>query len=215
MIVTVVLTMILYPEAWEPHSIVITVLVVILSFFIIILEGRFIASSPLSARAHLRNIMTRNFNIFRFLWGRGILYIVTGALTVTQIWLMTIISGAFMILLGFLAICVGGHASRKFSTLRNSLSDESYLLLTFSYYDSDGDGFLVPYEFANLLHNLGMELDDRYNLKAFNAIDTDGDRKISFEEFCDWWNAGYIERGRRYNNHATAEGNYDDLSRCS
>jgi Ca2+-binding EF-hand superfamily protein len=74
---------------------------------------------------------------------------------------------------------------------------------------------LVPYEFANLLHNLGMELDDRYNLKAFNAIDTDGDRKISFEEFCDWWNAGYIERGRRYNNHASAEGNYDDLSRCS
>ena len=162
-----------------------------------ILEGRFLATNPLSARAHLRNIITRNFNVLRFLWGRGILYIVAGTLSVAQTWLITIISGAVMIAFGFLAIFVGIHASRKFAALRNSLADESFLVLSFGGYDSDGDGYLEAYQFARLLAYLGMELDDRYTLKAFNAIDREGNRKVSYEDFSNWWTAGYIERGRR------------------
>lgn len=184
-----------------------TIMVVILSLFIIVLEGRFISANPLSPRAHVRNIMTRNFNILRFVWGRGLLFVVAGTLNVAQTWWITIASGAFMIFVGIIAILVGVHASRKFAALRNSLADESFLLLVFSNYDSNGDGYLVPYEFSGLLSNLGMELDDRYTLKAFNAIDTDGNRKISFDEFCHWWTSGYIERGRKL--HGESE-EYDD-----
>jgi EF-hand domain pair len=194
---TAIAAVVMYPEAWEAHSIVMTVCVVIMSIFIAVLEGRFLSLDPLSARAHLRNVMTRNFNILRFLWGRGLLYISAGILNVAQTWLITIISGAFMIALGILAFIVGVRASRKFAALRNSLADESFLLLVFSNYDGDGDGYLKPHEFALLLSSLGMELDDRYTLKAFTAIDSDKNRKISFEELHHWWTSGYIERGRK------------------
>lgn len=194
---TAIVAVVLYPAAWEPRSIVMTVCVVIMSIFILILEGRFIATNPLSARAHMRNIMTRNFNILRFVWGRGILYIAAGTINVAQTWIITMASGGAMILLGFIAILVGVHASRKFAALRNSLADESYLLLLFSYYDSDADGYLEAYQFTNLLSYLGMELDDRYALKAFSTIDRNGDRRISFDEFSHWWASGYIERGRK------------------
>lgn len=195
--VTSIVAVVLYPDAWEPKSIVMSVCVVIMSLFILVLEGRFLAPNPLSARAHIRNIVTRNFNILRFVWGRGILYIFAGTINVALTYLITMISGAVMIVLGLLSIILGIHASRKFAALRNSLADESYLLLLFSYYDSDGDGYLEAYQFTNLLSYLGMELDDRYALKAFDTIDRDGDRRISFDEFNDWWSTGYIQRGRK------------------
>lgn len=195
---TAIAAVVLYPEAWEAHSLVMTGCVVIMAVFIAVLEGRFLSLDPLSARAHLRNIMTRNFNILRFLWGRGLLYICAGVLNVAQTWLITMISGGFMIVLGVLTFIIGVRASRKFAALRNSLADESFLLLVFTNYDGDGDGYLKPHEFALLLSSLGMELDDRYTLKAFTAIDTDKNRKISFEELHHWWTSGYIERGRRF-----------------
>jgi hypothetical protein len=194
---TAIVALILYPAAWEPHSIVTSVGVIVMSFFILILDGRFLAGNPLSARAHLRSIMVRNFNLLRYVWGRGLLYIVAGILNCAQLWVITIASGAFMIILGVLALTIGIHTSRKFAALRSSLADESYLHLVFSRYDADGDGYIAPNEFASLLYELGMELDDRYTLKAFNVIDTDSDRKISFDEFNYWWACGYIERGRR------------------
>jgi hypothetical protein len=197
MLVTVIVAIVMYPGAFSAHNIVMSISIGIMSVFIVVLDGRFLASNPLSARAHLRNIMTRNFNIFRYLWGRGLLYIAAGVLSVAEMWLMTIISGAIMILIGVIALFVGIHASRKFASLRSSLADESFLLLVFSNYDNDGDGYLDPREFSLLLADLGMELDDRYTLKAFNVIDADNNRKISFDEFNNWWSLGYVERGRK------------------
>jgi hypothetical protein len=211
LITTAIVSLVMEEDAWTSHSIVMSVCVIIMSMFVVILDGRFLSTNPLSARAHLRNIMTRNFNIFRFLWGRGLLYMTAGILNVAQLWLITVVSGGIMILIGFIAVCVGIYSSRKFSSLRNSLADESFLLLVFSTYDDDGDGYLVPYEFALLLADLGMELDDRYTLKAFNVIDTDNDRRISFDEFSHWWTSGYIERGRRRRDDETDDGSYRRL----
>jgi hypothetical protein len=193
---TAITALVLYPDAWEPSAIVTSCGVIVMSCTVLILDGRFLITNPLSARAHLRNVMTRNFNIFRFVWGRGLLYIIAGILNCAQMSLITICSGVFMIALGLIALCVGIHASQRFSSLRNSLADESFLLFAFGRYDNDGDGYLGPNEFGQLLSELGMELDDRYTLKAFNVIDTDCDRKICFDEFNYWWASGYIERGR-------------------
>jgi hypothetical protein len=136
---TAIAALVLYPEAWMASSIVMSIGVILMSLFIIILDGRFLASNPLSARAHLRNVMTRNFNIFRFVWGRGLLYIVAGILNCSQMWLITICSGAFMIGVGVLALCVGVHASRKFASLRNSLADESLFLFELTNKENDCD----------------------------------------------------------------------------
>lgn len=153
--------------------------------------------NPLGMRAHLRNIVTRNFNILRFVWGRGLLYIVAGVLNIAQTWLMTMISGAVMVAIGALSILIGIHCSRKFSVLRNALTDDSFLLLLFTYYDANSDGYLEAHQFARLLSALGMELDDRYTLKAFNVIDSRGKRKITFDDFSNWWHGGFVQRGRK------------------
>lgn len=194
---TAIAALILDESTWTASFIVMSVCVILMGIFILILDGRFLASNPLSARAHLRNVLTRNFNIFRFLWGRALLYMAAGILSVAQVKLLTMISGSVMILIGFIALFVGIYASRKFAALRNSLADESFLLLVFSNYDSDGDGYVSPNEFASLIQDLGMELDDRYTLKAFNVMDSDNDRRVSFDEFSHWWASGYIERGRK------------------
>lgn len=197
---TCVAALVIYPDAWTTHSIVMSVCIVVMSIFVLILDGRFLATNPLSARAHLRNVLTRNFNIFRYVWGRSILYLLAGILSIAQLWFVTICAGSFMVTVGVLGLIVGIHASRKFAALRSSLADDSFLLLAFSNFDSDGDGYLEPNEFALLLADLGMELDDRYTLKAFSVIDTDNDRRISFDEFNHWWASGYIERGRKNRN---------------
>lgn len=184
-------------EARTPEKIVMSTCVITMALFVTILDGRFLSTNPLGLRAHIRNMVTRNFNILRFLWGRGLLYISAGVISVAQGYTLTIISGSVMILVGVIALTVGIHSSRKFAALRNSLADNTYLLSVFGSHDSRGDGYLVPHEFALLLADLGMELDDRYTLKAFNYIDTDHDRMISFEEFSHWWESGYIERGRK------------------
>jgi hypothetical protein len=202
LLITAIVAVVLYPAAWEPHSIVMTVGVVVMAVFILLLEGRFLGQDPIGYRAHLRNIVTRNFNMLRFVWGRGLLYIVAGVLNISQTWLITIASGAFMVLLGILALILGAYASRKFSILRNALQDESFLLLVFSAYDSDGDGYLEAHQFAKLLTYLGLELDDRYTLKAFNVIDTQGKRRVSFDDFQSWWSSGFVARGRRHDEDA-------------
>jgi hypothetical protein len=194
---TTTTALVLYPITWTISSIVISVFVYIIALAVVILDGRFLSGSPLSVRAHLRNVITRHFGIFRYLWGRGILYLAGAVLSASLMIEMTMISGAVMFLVSLLAIFVGSYSSRKFAALRHSLSDESFLLLEFSNVDYDDDGYINPSEFASLLGSLGMELDDRYCLKAFNSIDTDHDRRISFEEFCHWWSQGYIERGRK------------------
>ena len=153
---TAITALVLEEDSWTAPFIVMSVCVVVMGIFIVILDGRFLATNPLSARAHLRNIMTRNFNIFRFLWGRGLLYISAGVLSLSHVKLITMISGAVMVLIGIIALCVGIYSSRKFAALRNSLADESFLLLVFSNYDSDGDGYINPSEFALLIQDLGI-----------------------------------------------------------
>ena len=53
--------------------------------------------------------------------------------------------------------------------------------------DADGDGWIVPAEFAVLLHSLDHDLSRAECTLAFSATDEDGDGAISFEEFIRWW----------------------------
>jgi Ca2+-binding EF-hand superfamily protein len=58
---------------------------------------------------------------------------------------------------------------------------------TFDGSDIDGDGWIVPDEFAVLLRTLDHDLSNAECLLAFEAADEDGDGSISFEEFIQWW----------------------------
>ena len=53
--------------------------------------------------------------------------------------------------------------------------------------DANGDGWIVPAEFALLLQSLDRDLSQAECSLAFDAADSDGDGAISFEEFMQWW----------------------------
>ena len=184
------------PNSMEIQSIVLYVCALLMSLLVLILDGRFLSSHPMNIRSHLRNLMTRNFSFLRFLWGRGFLYTTIGILLLGKLWRPATFVGGFMTFIGVMAVSVGYNASRKFASLRNSLADESFLLLVFSAHDTDRDGFIDGREFSQLIIELGVELDDRYTMQAFSCVDSDEDRLVSFEDFRRWWLSGFVERGR-------------------
>ena len=53
--------------------------------------------------------------------------------------------------------------------------------------DTDGDGWIAPDEFKQLLQSLDRDLSYAECTLAFEAVDADGDDCISFEEFIRWW----------------------------
>jgi hypothetical protein len=164
------------------------VYIFIATLMIFILDGRsFCVRNPLSYRAKLRNIVTRNFNILTLVWGRGLLYVFVGGIQVTQMWDISLYAGGSMVLIGIIALIFGTHASSNLETLRNSLTDDDFLWSEFNKYDHDKDGMLDPSDFAKFIYSLGLEFDDINTLKAFNTMDTDRDRKITYAEFRGWW----------------------------
>ena len=92
-----------------------------------------------------------------------------------------------MMAFGIIATMSGLHAYHNLSTLRQSLSDENFLLMEFMKHDENHDGFLNSSEFAQFICDLGLEFDDLYTLKAFNTIDANHDKLINFRQFARWW----------------------------
>jgi hypothetical protein len=132
-------------------------------------------------------------NAFKLVWGRGILYLIVGLLSISQMIIMTYISGGIMALCGFIALVFGGSTSIRLHKLRKCLVDDEYLLALFSRYDSDKDGYLSPYDFSKFIMALGIDFDDSYTLKAFKAIDKNRNLKIRFVDFHKWWSQCSIE----------------------
>jgi hypothetical protein len=175
-------------DALNVSKSIIAFYVVNLGSLICIVDGRFnYARDPLGVRAKLRNAVVRHVNVFRLVWGRGVLYMIAGLLNFAQNHFVCFYSGGFMLLLGMLAFVMGSRSSRNLATLRSSLCDENFLWLEFLKNDRDCDGHLSPREFAQFISDLGLEWDDLYTLKAFTTIDTDRDQKVTFREFVRWW----------------------------
>jgi len=53
--------------------------------------------------------------------------------------------------------------------------------------DGDGDGFIAPEEFFELLLQLDHDTSREECLLDFQAADTEGDGFIGFKEFVAWW----------------------------
>lgn len=195
LVMTTTYALIFDPNTWTILSIILALFIYAISLLGLILEGRFMCSNPLGIRAHLRSALTRRNRVFRFVWGRGLLYVVAGLLSCGLLLVPTIIPGIFMVSVGVIAVVSGGYASRTFYLLRDSLKDDDYLANAFNRYDSDGDGFITLPEFVSLLSKLGMDLDDRIGIKAFHAADVSHEYKISLEAFQTWWRGAFLKNG--------------------
>jgi Ca2+-binding EF-hand superfamily protein len=53
--------------------------------------------------------------------------------------------------------------------------------------DPNGDGFIDPNEFHQLLQRLDGDVSGEECLLDFEAADTEGDGYIGFKEFVAWW----------------------------
>lgn len=185
---TLVPLILYYTECLTPRHVIIAFFVVQMAVIICVIDGRFsCARDPLGSRAKLRNMVTRHFNVFRLVWGRGVLYMIAGLLNMAHEVTMCYIAGGIMVAIGMIAFAVGSRAGKSLATLRKSLSDDEFLLGEFLKHDRDRDGFLNPSEFAQFIWDLGLEFDDLNTLRAFTTIDTDHDQKIAYREFVLWW----------------------------
>ena len=196
LIMTTTYALIFNPDTWTILSIVLSLVIYAVALLSIVLEGRFMCSNPLGIRAHLRSALTRRNRVFRFVWGRGALYILAGILSCVLVLPPSVITGSFMMLVGLTAVITGGYSSRMFYKLRDSLKDDDYLASMFKSYDYDKDGFITLPEFVNLLSALGMDLDDRVGIKAFHAADVNHEYKISEEAFITWWKTSFMKNGK-------------------
>lgn len=174
---------------WTPASIICAFHTCVLASLIFILEGRLIVGNraPTNFRARVRAVVTRYINLFRLLWGRGLLYIFVGSMNMTIDHPYTLYSGAALMVFGLLAIASGAHASYNLDKMKSSLTDEAYLWSRFDALDTDHDTYIDINEFAEMLWGLGLEFDDAYTFKAYSQINGDPNSKITFEQFRDWW----------------------------
>jgi hypothetical protein len=171
-----------------PGHIILSCFILTQGVLICIIDGRsHYARDPLGSRAKLRNFITRHLNVLRLVWGRGMLYLLVGLLNIAHETLVCYVSGGLMMTIGIIAILSGLHAYHNLSTLRQSLSDENFLLMEFMKHDENHDGYLNSSEFAQFIWDLGLEFDDLYTLKAFNTIDANHDQRINFRQFARWW----------------------------
>ncbi|CAB9512596.1 COPI associated protein [Seminavis robusta] len=196
LVTTTTYALIFDPNTWTILSIVLSLFIYAISLLCIVLEGRFMCTNPLGIRAHLRSALTRRNRVFRFVWGRGILYIIAGGLSCALILIPSLIAGGFMALVGFSAVVFGAYSARMFYKLRDSLKDDDYLGNAFNRFDYDKDGFITLPEFVNLLSMLGMDIDDRIGIKAFHAADVNHEYKISQEAFMSWWKGAFLKNGK-------------------
>lgn len=174
---------------WTPSSIICAIHTCVLASLIFILEGRVIVGNraPTNFRARVRAVVTRYINLFRLLWGRGLLYIFVGSMNMTIDHPYALYTGSALMVFGLLAIASGAHASYNLDKMKSSLTDEAYLWSRFDALDTDHDTYLDINEFAELLWGLGLEFDDAYTFKAYSQINGDPTSKITFEQFRDWW----------------------------
>jgi hypothetical protein len=187
-ICTTVYPIVTIQDFWTIPILICAVHTCVLASLILVLEGRVVGvRSPTNCRGRLRGVLTRYMNLFRLLWGRGLLYIFVGSMNLTIDFDKVVYSAFPIIGLGLIAICSGAHASFNLDKMKTSLTDESYLWSKFDANDPDKDNFIDINGFAELLWALGLEFDDVYTYKAFTQIDSDSDAKVSFEEFKDWW----------------------------
>jgi len=151
---------------------------------ICILEGQFIKKESLNS---IRTAILEGLPILKYLWGRGVLYMLSGSLQLSHISSMNVLSGAFLIGVGFLFVVIGINTRRRLRKLKKSLKDEKVLKRQFNRFDRDGDGVLDMDEFGAFVANLtGDDMDEDELEGTFGVIDRQGNGYVTLKELQAW-----------------------------
>mmetsp|Transcript_22179 Transcript_22179/g.32740 ORF Transcript_22179/g.32740 Transcript_22179/m.32740 type:complete len:264 (+) Transcript_22179:98-889(+) len=141
------------------------------------------------------------FRIVDYAWGRGCLYCLAGSLQFTIQNVVNSCVGAYMVLIGALAILSSFGAGLKLAELHAEIDNMRDLKSCFSRFDIDSNGSLNSKEFALLMYDLSVDC-TYYELEGcFNAIDKNDDERISYDEFKEWWTGWGKKHLQRNSSH--------------
>uniref|UniRef100_A0A7S2W200 EF-hand domain-containing protein n=1 Tax=Mucochytrium quahogii TaxID=96639 RepID=A0A7S2W200_9STRA len=121
-------------------------------------------------------------------WGRGLLYIVAGAMQLSLNNIGGYICGAALITCGILSMTLSKVATNKLGALHERLiaghtDDLVYVRQVFNRYDKDDNGYLSPAELASACKEMGSGFTTSELVAIFDYIDADGGGKLSYTEF--------------------------------
>ena len=125
----------------------------------------------------------------KYVWGRGILYLLAGTLhLVTQgsMSIMDYIVGGMVTFVGVVYIVVGRMATQKLKSLRQSLHSDSQLKNKFQNADTTKKGLTLD-QFKLLTDQLGLDLNHREAEMIFVHLDKSADGLLTYQEFEGWW----------------------------
>lgn len=129
----------------------------------------------------------RVFSSLRYVWGRGFLYLFSGAMQLLLLSTWCMASGIYFIILGILSVVFGYRASLKLCALRNSIGTKDEIKFLFHSFDANRDGYLDMEEFREMLRAMDQNLKNNVFVAAIAAIDLENKQKISYDDFETWW----------------------------
>ena len=136
----------------------------------------------------MRQAAVEGLPVLRYLWGRGVLYVLSGSLQLSHLDSMNFLSGLFLIGVGMLFVVIGIYTRRRLKKLKGMLKDEKSLKRQFRRFDRDGDNFLDLDEFGAFCASLtGEDMDEDELEGTFGFIDTSGKGYITLEELEAWF----------------------------
>jgi uncharacterized protein YneF (UPF0154 family) len=196
-VITTIFMMAFVDYAWNKSRIICSVHTLLSTTMILILEVRrgdeeevACPEETIRYQMGLRRLVVTHFNVFKFVWGRGWLYIFTGTMALTLNMFAASIPGIFLIFLGILTVAIGSYAVARLETLKTSYADDAFLEDKFQDQDIDRNGKINQKEFGSLLWAIGLEMSESQIAAVFRSIDIQQRGRISFQQFKDWWFSG-------------------------
>lgn len=133
------------------------------------------------------------FKAFGRLWGRALLYAMTGSMLLALGGLFSLACAIGMFCCAVFSLAVSRAATGKLNALHRALirehgeKDERRIKAAFQELDADGDGALDASELALVAGRLGAALSHDELHAVFALLDVDGSGKVDFDEFRAWW----------------------------
>jgi len=147
----------------------------------------------------IRMWLDSNAIMLRFLWGRGLVYIVGGLFFMLQpgsndlVKLFHTLAGAGMIVVGVICKLLGHWLQCKLNKLKDNLVDEQDLYQRWHSCPMDDKFQMDSEQFPVFLKKCSVDLSYTELRAAIQELDTDNNGKISYNEFLAWWKNKLVE----------------------
>ena len=164
--------------------------------FIFLLEGRSFQLHIVSFHYNILGLC----KLFRFLWGRGLLYLFIGSLHFSLLTFTGKVVGGYMVVLGIISFLIGFAANSKLQRLRKSILNEIGLEAKFQFHDRDRDGYMRIDDFRDFIYCEMSDLSEDEIISAFHFMDKNNDNLISFKDLQLWWDIVKKEQQKMIDN---------------